>query len=127
MRGLAAVGVRQIDAAGRRWYTQEFKQAIVAMCRQPGASISAVAVEHGLNPNLVRKWIDKSEREQTDSGSARLLPVFASQSGDDEPAERVSAETSPFVIEVQLPSGAVILVSERARAEMVRAVIASLR
>jgi transposase len=35
----------------------EFKLAVVAECRQPGASVSAVALAHGLNANLVRKWL----------------------------------------------------------------------
>ena len=27
-------------------------------CRQPGVSVAAVALAHGLNANLVRKWLD---------------------------------------------------------------------
>ena len=29
----------------------------MAECRQPGASISSVAIAHGLNTNVVRKWL----------------------------------------------------------------------
>lgn len=125
MQQLAA-GVRQIDASGRRWYTSEFKQGIVAACRAPGASISRIAVEHGLNPNLVRKWLDKAAGVGSTDNVTRLLPVIAAQSPEPS-AESESVEASRFVIEVQLASGAVILVSEHARAEMVRAVIQSLR
>ncbi len=28
-----------------------------AECRRPGASVSAVAIAHGLNTNVVRKWL----------------------------------------------------------------------
>ncbi len=41
----------------RRVHTAEFKTLILAECRQPGASVSAVAIAHGLNPNVVRKWL----------------------------------------------------------------------
>ena len=50
----------KIDAAGRRWYTSQFKGEIVARCLQPSASVSGIAVEHGLNPNMVRKWIERN-------------------------------------------------------------------
>jgi len=53
-------GVRQVDAAGRRWYTKAFKAQVVAACRQPGASVARVSLEHGLNANLVRKWLRRA-------------------------------------------------------------------
>ena len=51
------VGVAKVDAAGRRWYTSQFKGEIVARCLQTGASVTGIAVDHGLNPNMVRKWM----------------------------------------------------------------------
>ena len=41
----------------RRAYSTEFKAAVLAACQQPGASVAAVALAHGLNVNLVRKWL----------------------------------------------------------------------
>ena len=41
----------------RRTHTPEFKAEVLAACRQPGASIAAVAISHGLNANLVHKWL----------------------------------------------------------------------
>jgi len=40
----------------RRRHSAEFKAEVLAACEQPGASVSAVALAHGLNTNLVRKW-----------------------------------------------------------------------
>ena len=40
----------------RRRHSAEFKAEVLAACGQPGASVSAVALAHGLNTNLVRKW-----------------------------------------------------------------------
>jgi transposase len=40
----------------RRRHSDELKAKVVAACDVPGASISAVALAHGLNANLVRKW-----------------------------------------------------------------------
>jgi transposase len=42
--------------AGRRRHSSELKRAVLAACSEPGASIAAVAMAHGLNANLVRKW-----------------------------------------------------------------------
>ena len=40
----------------RRRHSDELKAKVVAACNEPGASISGVALAHGLNANLVRKW-----------------------------------------------------------------------
>ena len=42
----------------RRTYTTEFRQGLVAQC-QPGVSVSRIALAHGINANLLRKWIDR--------------------------------------------------------------------
>lgn len=44
------------NTAPRRVHDAQFKAAVLAACNEPGASISAVALAHGLNANLVRKW-----------------------------------------------------------------------
>ena len=41
----------------RRTHSLEFKAEVLAACRQPGASIAAVALAHGLNSNVVHKWL----------------------------------------------------------------------
>jgi transposase-like protein len=41
----------------RRRHAASFKASIVAACRQPGMSLSAVSLANGLNPNMVRKWV----------------------------------------------------------------------
>jgi len=43
-------------AKPRRRYTRAFKLQVLTEARQPGESLAAVAVRHGLNPNMVHKW-----------------------------------------------------------------------
>jgi transposase-like protein len=43
--------------SNRRTHSAEFKARILAECRKPNASVSAVAIAHGLNTNVVRKWL----------------------------------------------------------------------
>jgi transposase len=40
----------------RRRHSDDLKAKVLAACNEPGASISGVALAHGLNTNLVRKW-----------------------------------------------------------------------
>ena len=40
----------------RRHHSDELKAKVLAACNEPGASISGIALAHGLNANLVRKW-----------------------------------------------------------------------
>jgi transposase-like protein len=115
-------GVRQVDAAGRRWYTEAFKRRVVAECLQPDVSVTRIAVDRGLNPNLVRKWMAKGLSEsRVDLQMPALLAVERS---DAEPME--SGETARVVIEVRVGQ-AVILINEHARPEIVRALVQSLR
>jgi transposase-like protein len=46
----------------RRRHTAEFKAAAVVACREPGASVAAVALERKLNANLLRTWIKRADQ-----------------------------------------------------------------
>lgn len=41
----------------RRRHSDEFKAQVVAECARPGVSIAAIALHHGLNANLLRRWV----------------------------------------------------------------------
>ena len=45
----------------RRSHSDEFRASVLAECRQSGKSIAGVALKHGLNANMVRVWLRKSE------------------------------------------------------------------
>jgi transposase len=76
-RGGAASGVR-VNRTGRRTYTLDYKLDVVSRCREPGVSVAAVALAHGINANLVRRWIVRHQGALTGSASksrATILPV----------------------------------------------------
>lgn len=50
-------GVRQARRT-RRTHSSAFKAKVLQACSQPGVSIAAVALAHGLNANLVRRWMN---------------------------------------------------------------------
>ncbi|EPJ76912.1 putative transposase [Pseudomonas sp. CFII64] len=47
----------RIATRQRSSYSKSFKTRVVQECLQPGISIASVALRHGINANLVRKWI----------------------------------------------------------------------
>jgi len=52
--------MEDIKRAPRRSHSAELRSQVLAQCAQPGASVAAVAMAHGLNANLVRKWQHKA-------------------------------------------------------------------
>ena len=68
----------------RRQHAPEYKRSLVALCR-PGVSISAVALAHGVNANLLRRWINQYRNE---------LPA----------APAVSAPSKLVAVQVDLPA-----------------------
>ena len=63
---------------GKRRYSESGKQALIGLCQQPGASVAAIAVANGLNPNVVRRWLSLAQPGRTfvNERAATLLPVM---------------------------------------------------
>jgi transposase len=53
---LVADLVTRQGAKGRRTYNAAAKQALGELCRRPGVSVSRLALTHGVNANLLRRW-----------------------------------------------------------------------
>ena len=49
---------------GRRRYDPASKQRLVEACLQPDVSLASLALQHGVNANLVRKWVAERQRQQ---------------------------------------------------------------
>jgi transposase-like protein len=99
---------------GRRVYDPGHKRAIVAQCLRPGVSVAAIALSHGINANLVRKWIVKHQRATvaTRSGamSAALLPVT------------VESKSARSTVSPSAASASIVIELHGARIELVGAV-----
>ena len=81
----------------RRVHGAEFKAQVLAECEQPGASVAAVALVHGLNVNLVRKWLVGRGLKRTGLEAPRTVPRTAPGVGDPAPAalQFVPVELAP--------------------------------
>ncbi len=45
----------------RRKYSPEFKREAIALTKQPGVSCRQIALEIGINPNLLSRWKREAE------------------------------------------------------------------
>lgn len=112
-----------------------------AACLEPGASVSKLALGHGVNANLVWKWIRKRTQAPpfSPSSTSAFLPVqitaasskFASEmpatDGEELPpkAERIGPLSSPAKVSASLPNG-VRLTLECGDANALAAIIGAL-
>ena len=77
-----AVEPLRVSRNGKRFFSEAHKRAVVEKCLVPGASVSAVALAHGFNANLVRKWIVKHQAAGALTRTAgALLPVSVIEAG----------------------------------------------
>ena len=122
---------QRVTRNGRRYFSEAHKRAIIEKCLVPGASVSAVALAHGFNTNLVRKWIDKHKSAQGQSGAATALvpvKVIASCQSKNKPARAsaaIGSEIASSWIEIEL-GAARLIVRGKVEASQLRAVLDAL-
>lgn len=102
----------------RRRYDPAWKQRLVEACSEPGVSVSRLALQHGVNANLVRKWI-KNARHVSVSSRSAFVPVQITaasgkfdievpNAGNEEPALRAHGTSSPSKVSASLPNGVML-------------------
>lgn len=69
--GLETVSV---TSNGRRRYDPAGKDRLIGACFQPDVSVASLALQHGVNANLLRKWVEKRRRRQSMSGQPEVVP-----------------------------------------------------
>ena len=92
---------------GRCLYDPEAKRELVRICLQPGISVAKVALEQGINANLLRKWIGLyQEASSAVRNGALALPTFAPvlALGVEQPAKPALNITLPNGIRLELLS-----------------------
>ncbi len=90
---------------GRRKFDEQSKRTLIEACLAPGVSVARMAQTHGVNANLLRKWITRylMEREQAWQEATQRSEAVAPQAQDeggldgvciDVPAQPGSAPTA---------------------------------
>ncbi|MBD9562171.1 IS66-like element accessory protein TnpA [Pseudomonas sp. PDM09] len=77
----------------RSSYSKSFKTQVVQECLQPGATVSSVAISHGINANVIRKWLPIYRDKR-----AASLPAFV-------PLQPMPKRHVDVVVVITLPLG----------------------
>lgn len=79
---------------GRRRYDPASKERLVAVCLEPGVSVSRLALDHGINANLLRKWIKtaKDAVALPPPAPSAFIPVEVSAAEHSLPMQSMSFE-----------------------------------
>jgi transposase len=85
---LTVIGVRR---DGRRRYDPQAKRALVDAALQPGVSLAGLALKHGINANLLRKWVVRHQR----AGIAMPVPRVAAAAQAFVPVVEVAHAEAP--------------------------------
>jgi len=73
----------------RRRYGTQFKAMVLAQCDEPGMSVAQVAMSHGINDNVVRRWRQIARQQQS-----ALRATAAAQPSIERPAGFVALAPS---------------------------------
>ena len=66
---------------GRCRYDPQVKQELVRRCLAPGVSVARMAMQHGVNANLLRKWITQWQSRNGVAVQQALSEVVCKVSG----------------------------------------------
>jgi hypothetical protein len=75
----------------RNSYPKPLKAQIVQECLQPGASVASVAMRHGINANVVRKWLP-SKLDNAVANLPAFVPFQLAPKAQANPETSVSIE-----------------------------------
>ena len=109
--------VRSHRRNGRSVYDREAKRELVRRCLEPGVSLAAIALAHGLNANLLRRWVVlQTGRSRRVPPQASLVPVTTAV------VPRAAPATGAWELEL-LFAGSTIRLRGRIEAETLRTVL----
>ena len=89
----------------RRFYSPELKAQVTQECRQSGASVAGVALSHGINANIVHRWLREHSQTALVPQSQAFVPVTL-----DEPAPGSTPQAAPDIrVEVQRANATIVV------------------
>ncbi|WP_395316601.1 transposase [Variovorax sp. UC74_104] len=111
LRGRLVVG-RKSD--GRGVYDESAKRELIVACLKQGVSVARMAMEHGVNTNLLRTWIAAYQRRSAQVSAGDIARtqdaafVAVHVEGEQDPPQRERAVAVPAVAHTPATAVAVI-------------------
>lgn len=89
---------------GRCQYDPQVKQELVRRCIHPGVSVARIAMQHGVNANLLRVWIAKAQK-QNDIDTPSATAFVATSAVASARGTKAQATSPTFVpMRIQTPT-----------------------
>lgn len=110
---------------GRAVYDPQAKAEVVQACLKPGVSVARMALQCGINANLLRRWITQSMGADMQASRADLPAVTMASTSAFVPLRLAAPEASPVTaaeikarLHARLPNGVEIDLSDTSPGEM---------
>lgn len=87
----------------RSSYPKPFKAQVVQECLQPGATLSSVAISHGINANVIRKWLPLY-RDQPPAALPAFVPLRANPKRPEESSATIELPLGEQTLTVKWPT-----------------------
>ena len=96
----------------RRFYSPQLKGQVTQECRQSGASVAGVALSHGINANIVHRWLREHSQQalvpQSQANANAFIPITLDELSQSsaphaEPDIRVEVQRANTTIVVKWP------------------------
>ena len=84
----------------RRYYSPQLKAQVMQECRQSGASVAGVALAHGINANIVHRWLHEDERAALLLRAQSFVPLTLERTSQALPVAPVPSVTPDIRIEL---------------------------
>ena len=88
---------RTTQVPKRRFYSPELKLQVVQTCAHRGASIAAVALQHGINTNIVHRWIREHSQGTLVIQPQAFVPVILSTQPEPVATKPVAVVATPEI------------------------------
>ncbi len=91
---------------GRTVYDKDAKRELARRCLQPGVSLAGTALAHGLNANLLRRWVVQyTGRSRRELRQSALVPVATMPMPRPEPTP--PGASGEWELELTVPGGTI--------------------
>jgi len=91
----------------RRYYSPQLKTEVIQQCRQSSASVAGVALAHGINANIVHRWLHEQERAALLLRAQSFVPVTLEQASPALPVEAGPSVMPDIRVEVHKGSSTI--------------------
>ena len=86
----------------RRYYSPELKTQVMAQCQVSGASVAGVALAHGINANIVHRWLREHTAQCMPAHCNEFVALALQPAAAQSPASTSNAASAPRDIRVEV-------------------------